>query len=123
MFNFFFFGKRKKIRNQRKSPRKHTRNLISVELPHRHILNLVNISETGLQFSSPQKLKKDQTVSLTVNLAEVGAQIQVLARVAWSKRFAEAGPQVYRIGVSFVELSREAVLLIRHFVSPSAQAA
>ncbi len=122
MFNFFFF-KKKKADNRRKAVRKYTRNLVSVELPQRHVLNLVNISERGLQFSCPQRLKKDQTVSLTVNLAEAGAQIQVLGRVAWSKKFASAESKVYRIGVSFIELSQEAGQLIRHFVTPALKVA
>lgn len=120
MFRFrFFFFKRQPNANDRKFPRKNTQNLVALENPQKKILTLVDISEGGLQLSSPERLSKNQIVELTVNLAQIEKQIQVLGRVVWNRCRSGAGGKFYQMGISFLELSQEARDVIRSFVQTS----
>jgi putative methionine-R-sulfoxide reductase with GAF domain len=49
----------------------------------RDLCEILNISEIGLALQSASPMHIDQTVDLCLNLAEAGADIPVLARVAW----------------------------------------
>ena len=96
---------------------------MSVDLPERHVLNLVNISEGGLQFSSPKPLKQNQIINLVVNLTKTEAQIEALAQVTWIKKLSEKHSNIYRVGVTFLGISQEAAQKIQDFLKPRLRAA
>lgn len=117
------FLKRKNEKERRKYPRINTRNLLAIQLTERTIFNLVDISENGLQFSSPRNFKRKEILKLSVNLAEADIQIPALSQVVWIRPIFYKKVEVFRIGVTFLELSQQAVQVLRQYVMPSLRAA
>lgn len=99
------------------------RNLVAIDFSERKVFNLIDISETGLQFSSAKDFTKKEILILTINLAEADTQIQAVSRVAWSREIIYKKTKTYRIGVSFIELSQQARQVIRNLSHPLSKAA
>jgi hypothetical protein len=123
LFSFLFRKSRQPDYDRRHKPRQKTRNLISIDAPHTMVLNLVNISESGLQFSSPVKLKREHILTLNINLAEQCAKIQALGQVVWIKRFSKTDSRMYRVGIHFMGLNKEDSAAIRRFIYSEPRAA
>ena len=106
-----------KARNRRYSYRKKTRNLVLVSIPtEKNMMNLVDISEYGVQFSSTRPLRKNKMIDLKINLAEQDRQISVTGRVVWTKMVAGKN-KFCRVGVAFVELSQEAWTTLHNYLA------
>lgn len=93
---------------RRQTPRKKTRNLILISIPgEAKLSNLVDLSESGAQFSSSMPLPVHHRVALKINLAETNCQIEVIGKVVWVQAAANL-VGFYRVGVTFVEAGLEA---------------
>ncbi len=108
----------KKKSNRRTASRRKTRNLVLISEPEEQIVNLIDISEAGLQFSSPKPYRRHKTVILKINIAERDCQVVAMGRVVWSKLVAGSG-SFYRVGITFKQLSEEAWALLRHYAAAS----
>lgn len=117
------FKRKKEANNRRKHIRVNNRNLVAIDHPERKVFNLIDISETGLQFSSSQPFESKEVLNLTVNLAEADIQFRALSRVAWTREIIYKKTKVYRVGLTFIELSQQARQIIRQLSHPIAKAA
>ncbi len=98
---------------RRHHTRKKTHNLLSLDAQKSELLNLINISETGIQFHSREKIKKNKILRLVINLAEINSEISVIGRVVWCKR----SPKLYRVGIHFLELNPSLTSVLRQYLS------
>lgn len=111
----------KKPRFERRySSRLKTHNLVLVTAPlgADTLMNLVDLSTAGIQFSSTHALPLHKLVNLKINLAELDHHVLVQGRVVWAKSAGRRSP-LYRIGVSFVDLSQEAWGALHFYLNPS----
>ena len=111
----------KKKSNQRIAGRRRTRNLAVVSEPYEQMVNLVDISETGVQFSSSKPYRRYKPVILKINLAEKDRQVLAMGQVVWSRSLKGNG-SLYRVGVNFKPLSEEAEGLLRGYAAASQRA-
>lgn len=121
----FFF---KTQREKRRYPRMKTFNLVKCEYPARavtvQISNLINVSEGGLQFICQNMFRLAEKLRITINLAELGRDIPVEAKVVWLRKEHQT-PRMgnnlcCRVGVSFTEIAdqdREAIHDLVHQVA------
>ncbi len=97
-------------KNRRAAPRTHSRNLVKHQprdfSSSEFISNLVDLSETGVQFSFRFKMKTGTILNMVLNLAEEGRDMPILGRVVWVRPF-EGRSSGYRVGVSFLDISEE----------------
>lgn len=80
------------------------------------MLNLIDISEYGAQFLSVEPLPPKRRINLKINLAEQNCHICIMGHVVWSKMMAGNGC-LYRVGVSFLEVSQEAWAPLRQYLT------
>jgi hypothetical protein len=89
-------------------------------LQHGHKLtNLMDVSESGVQFSSKHKFKKKSVLQLTINFPEMRRDINVMARVVWtrglvSKHHSNSG---HRIGATFINILPEDRQVLSRYVN------
>ena len=101
-------------RNRRSSPRVKTRGLVKHQREdsvNKHISNLLDLSEGGLQFFYRKKVKAGSILKMTLYIDENTKNIPVVAKVAWVK-FLHGN---YRIGVTFLEIDFDDQEIIRNF--------
>lgn len=120
------FLRRKKIPgNRRRHPRVQDRNLVrylpSGNTSSEYLANLINLSESGVQFISAFILRPGTALSMVINLGQEGHQIAASARVVWAKKIPHT--EACRAGAEFTAISEEGRLLIRHFVERCLNAA
>lgn len=113
-FRSLFFGTDRPW-EQRRYPRKLTNSLLALEASEKPICNLVDISEGGIQFSSPRKLEHGALFSCLINLIEKDVQIPVMAKVVWARRCRKCRG-IYHVGASFLSIHEEASQTIRDFI-------
>ena len=77
--------------------------------------NLINLSETGLQFFSKQKVEPDTILQIMVNLSEKKAELVVKGKVVWT-RPSKTGVKGFYTGVCFVDVDDKTKSLIHEFV-------
>ncbi len=77
--------------------------------------NLVDLSESGAQIVSSKPLRKNKVVELKINLAEQNREILLKGKVILS-RMAAGQSSLYRIGLSFVEISQEAWIKLHAYL-------
>ena len=109
------------FKDQRKFPRITSFHLIrseGLETPSEsQVSNLVELSEGGLQFTSSRTLEPSDKLRITINLRESGRDISVIGKVVWVRPVVDQGKiTLFRVGVSFTEISEEDLKLIRKFV-------
>ncbi len=104
-------------KNRRIAPRARSRNLVKHQLEGNpeFLSNLVDLSETGLQFSFRYKMKVGTVLTMTLNLAEDNENIPVLGRVVWVKPF-EGRSSGFRVGVTFLDISFHGQEAIRRII-------
>lgn len=110
--------KPKTLTNKRAFPRAHSRNLVKctkAEESMDHISNLIDISETGMRFSSSTKPRTGSVIQMLVNLAEESRQVTVLGQVAWVRAI-PGSSKGFHVGVSFLQMSHEDRELVAQFV-------
>jgi hypothetical protein len=88
--------------------------LISDTAEQPTMANLLDLSESGLQFASRHPMRRNKTITLEINLAELNRQVQVMGRIVWSK----VAGDIYRVGVAFTEVSEESSEILHHYVFP-----
>ena len=119
----FFFGS-KNPQERRCIFRQKTRNLVLVSTPpESKMMNLVDLSESGAQITSSKQLRKNKTIYLKINLAEQNREVLVTAKVAWVKAIASPRTSLYRVGVSFMEISQEAWMKLHSYMFHTDKAA
>ena len=119
----FFFGS-KNPQERRCIFRQKTRNLVLVSTPpESKMMNLVDLSESGAQITSSKPLRKNKTIYLKINLAEQNREVLVMAKVAWVKAIASSRTCLYRVGVSFMEISQEAWMKLHSYMFHTDKAA
>lgn len=122
----FLFGKDRPW-EQRQYPRRLTNSLLALdrapgttmpgtEKSEKPICNLVDISEGGIQFSSPKKLERGSLFSCDIELVEKDVRIPVLAKVVWVRPRRKCRG-IYHVGACFLSIREEASALIRNFVT------
>ena len=89
--------------------------LRSDDMPHEILANLVNLSETGLQFFSSYVIKRGSLLKMVIHFPEAERQISLMGKAAWQGRI-HGVPGVYRTGVSFISMDFEDREWLRHFV-------
>ncbi len=114
-----FFHKLDYQPSRRKTLRVKSRNLLkclrSDDAPQEIIVNLANISETGLQFFSFREITPGSLLKMVINFAEVERQIPAMGKVAWIRRV-RRHKKIYRVGVAFLSLVSEDREFIHRFV-------
>ena len=110
--------KPKTLTNKRAFPRAHSRNLVKCTKADEnmdHLSNLIDLSETGMRFSSSSKPRIGSVIQMLINLAEESRQVTVLGQVAWVKAIAGSS-KGFHVGVSFLQMSHEDRELVSQFV-------
>ena len=106
-------------RNRRHAARTRSRNLVKHKLAEpsnpEFLSNLVDLSESGLQFSFRYKMKIGTVMNMTLNLAEDNENIPVLGKVAWVKPF-DGRSSGFRVGVTFLDISFQGQETIRRVI-------
>jgi Tfp pilus assembly protein PilZ len=103
-------------RDRRQAFRRNTRNLVMLDDSRvTNISNLIDISETGAQVTSPKPMRKNKIVHLKINLAEKNRQIEVTGKVVWIRTGSGKSP-LYRVGVVFVEINKEAWQTLHDYI-------
>jgi hypothetical protein len=117
-------GWRKKVTKRytvekRNEPRTKTSNLLKFkpqgEGSQERVSNLIDLSESGLQFYNRESMELDTVLHLVINIPEKKIEIPAVVKVIWA-RPAKHGRLGYCIGVSFLEIGERDKNLVREFV-------
>lgn len=119
----FFFGlgkdKPKKTSGTRKHPRLKAFNLIKFSLSngasYESLSNVVDISETGLQFTCYEELQPDQEIHMVIHIPHANEEAPVDGRLVWVKKL-QTPRGVYVSGVHFHKISERHRELIREMI-------
>ena len=94
--------------DQRKFPRLRSYCLINYSKriggktePAKQVSNIRDISQTGLQFTTYEPLKKGDALDVKINLPDSEEPISALARVMWTKKL-KGQDDAFRVGVFFL---------------------
>ena len=106
-----------------KSTRQHRRlkafNLIKFTLSdgtqYESISNIVDISETGLQFTCYEELQPDQNIRMLIHIPHANEDIPLQAKLVWVRRM-QYPKGVYVAGVQFLTVSDHHRDLIREMI-------
>lgn len=113
-----WFGS-KKAWAQREHPRLRSYSLIKFNLedgtPFQSISNIVNISESGLQFTCYEKLEINRHIHMLIHVPFTDKEIPIEARLVWSRR-SKTQRGVYVMGVKFEKISDKGREMIRGMV-------
>lgn len=116
------FGKSKaksKDSGERKHPRLRVFNLIKFTLSdgthYETISNIVNLSETGLQFTLYEELPPGQTLKMLISVPHANKEIPIKAKLVWCRKDKNRRG-VFVAGVKFDAISDEHQGLLREMV-------
>lgn len=116
---FFSWISKSKAWSQREHPRLKSYSLIKFNLedgtPFQSISNIVNISESGLQFTCYEKLEINRQIHMLVHIPHTDKEIPIEARLVWSRK-SRTQRGVYVMGVEFKKISDTGRELIRGMV-------
>ena len=101
--------------DRRRSPRQRIDALVYIELGSSNGGFPINVTEEGLAFQGIQRLKIDQVVSIRFKLPDLGNPLEVTGQIVWLNELGTGG------GLRFIDLSDEARLVIRNWISAGKQ--
>lgn len=104
---------------RRRYLRVHTKNLMKIcqEGLSQHIVNLVDISQGGVQFSSRARIEPETTFPFVLNLTELSKQVRVVGKVIWTcGRISTENKKYYRCGLAFLELAQNDQDILQTFI-------
>ncbi len=111
--------KKRHIVQKRQEPRVKTSNVMKVTsingTPKEHLSNLIDISESGIQFLSRDPLEAGHLLEIVMNIPQKKVEIPVMAKVSWVKP-GERKSLGYRVGAVFTQVNPMDKTLIRDFV-------
>ncbi|MBU3760127.1 MAG: PilZ domain-containing protein [Candidatus Omnitrophica bacterium] len=121
ILEIFGLSKKKSHRpSQRLAPRARAMNLIKISLSDgssfQSISNIVNISETGLQFTCYERVQPDQDIRMLINVPEAHEDIGIEGRLVWIKS-KPAAKGVYVAGVQFKNIPDKTLQVVRKMVN------
>lgn len=104
---------------KREAPRKRAMNLIKFSLAdgtsYQSISNIVNISETGLQFTCYEPLQADQQIKMIINVPDAHEDISIQGRLVWIRN-KPAAKGVFVAGVQFKNIPEKSLQVIKMMV-------
>jgi Tfp pilus assembly protein PilZ len=113
------FGKSKGDMGSRKHPRLRAFNLIKFTLSdgtqYESLSNVVNLSESGLQFTCYEALHPDQMIRMLISIPHANKEVPVKGKLVWVRKD-KARRGVFVAGVQFQDISDENRQLIREMV-------
>lgn len=120
IFDIFGLGKKDSAQSKsRRAPRAKAMNLIKISLgdgsSFQSISNIINISETGLQFTCYEKVQPDQEIKMLINVPDAHEDIQIHGRLVWVKS-KPAARGVYVAGVQFKNIPEKTLQVVRMMV-------
>ncbi|HTL47288.1 MAG TPA: PilZ domain-containing protein [Verrucomicrobiae bacterium] len=119
LLQYLGFGKSKGDMGSRKHPRLKAFNLIKFTLSdgtqYESLSNVVNISESGLQFTCYEHLLPDQMIRMLISIPHANKEVPVKGKLVWVRKD-KMRRGVYLAGVQYLDISDENRELIREMV-------
>lgn len=123
ILDIFGFGKKASgLPKNREAPRQKVMNLLKFSLAdgtsYQSISNIIDISETGLQFTCYEPLKPDQEIKMIIHVPDAYEDISIQGRLVWVRN-KPAARGVFVAGVQFKNIPDKTLQVIKMMVRGS----
>ncbi len=88
---------------------------LSDGVSYQSISNIIDISETGLQFTCYEEIQPDQPIKMLIHVPDAYEDIPIKGRLVWVRK-KPAARGVYVAGVKFHDLPEKSLEVIRNMI-------